>query len=390
MLNGPGTAATAQGGSAPGNTTASNLALLSKSSKNGKPAGRKGLPSALEKTLPKGKGSFFSLLSAMAATKDAARNSAASLKTLALKAAEAEPGKSLVLEGLSQNAADSQAPAANQEAPKEEKGPGKKKAGHLQAVTVAALSVQALTLSDGPRAHAPKEKPSSGDSALGAKVAATGARHVSPTREPTVHIVDLRARSRHASSEEAAAAKVTVQPSTSDRDGGAALAQKPGQNRDSAPQLSDRAPAAAPASAQTPLERLRDMAGSELLKATNLVLKDGGGEIRLVLKPESLGSVRIRMNVVDNNIEGRIIVDSSSVKQVFDANIDALRRALTAEGFQTGSLQVSVGGQNTDADARREQQPSEAVRRMTAQGFERNVPGVETMSLGDLLVNLFV
>jgi flagellar hook-length control protein FliK len=149
---------------------------------------------------------------------------------------------------------------------------------------------------------------------------------------------------------------------------------------------------AAPAPAATPqsgLERLREMAGAELIRATNLVLRDGGGEIRLVLKPESLGSVRIRMNLVDNKIEGRIIVDTSAVKQVMDQNIDALSRALTAGGFQAASLEVSVGGQNAD-NGRQMQEPPAEVRRVAAQGFERNVPGEESLSMGDLLVNLFV
>ncbi len=97
------------------------------------------------------------------------------------------------------------------------------------------------------------------------------------------------------------------------------------------------------------------------------------------------------MNLVDNAIEGRIIVDSAAVKHVFDGSVDALRRALTAEGFQTGSLQVSVGGQNGDTGERpRQEHPPAAVRRITAQGFERNVPGAENVSLGDLFVNLFV
>ncbi len=95
--------------------------------------------------------------------------------------------------------------------------------------------------------------------------------------------------------------------------------------------------------------------------------------------------------MVDNNIEGRIIVDSAAVKHVMDGSVDALRRALTAEGFQMGSLQVSVGGQDAQADQRRQQEqaPSE-VRRITAQGFERTIPGAEEMSLGDMFVNLFV
>jgi len=132
------------------------------------------------------------------------------------------------------------------------------------------------------------------------------------------------------------------------------------------------------------------MAGSELTQATTMILKDGGGEIRLILKPESLGSVRIRMNVVDNKVEGKIIVDSAAVKHVFDGSVDALRRALTAEGFQTGSLSVSVGGQGADTGEREQRQTPAEVQRIAAKGFERNVPGIETMSLGDLLVNVFV
>jgi hypothetical protein len=54
-----------------------------------------------------------------------------------------------------------------------------------------------------------------------------------------------------------------------------------------------------------------------------------------------------------------------------------------------GSLQVSVGGQNTDSGERRRQDETPAVRRIAAQGFERNVPGAENVSLGDLFVNMF-
>lgn len=139
---------------------------------------------------------------------------------------------------------------------------------------------------------------------------------------------------------------------------------------------------------ESALERLRGMAGSELVKTSGIILRDGGGEIRLVLKPESLGSVRIRMNIVDNGIEGRIIVDTQAVKQVLDGSMDSLARALTAQGFQTASLQVSVGGQNADGGREAEQAPS-GSRRESADGFERNVPGIESLSLGDLLVNLF-
>jgi len=131
------------------------------------------------------------------------------------------------------------------------------------------------------------------------------------------------------------------------------------------------------------------MAGSELVRHSGIVLRDGGGEIRLVLKPESLGSIRIRMNLVDNGIEGRIIVDSPAVKQALDGSVDALMKALTAQGFQTASLEVAVGGQGADRE-RQEAEPLPPVRRHSAERFERSVPGIEGLGLGDLLVNLFV
>jgi len=200
-----------------------------------------------------------------------------------------------------------------------------------------------------------------------------------------VHIVDLRTR-RTDKSADAGPQKIAQAAPAVKETGTLFVAQQGGLKDIEVPRKAAPAPAATP---QSGLERLREMAGAELIRASQFVLRDGGGEIRLVLKPESLGSVRIRMNLVDNKIEGRIIVDTSAVKQVMDQNIDALSRALTAGGFQTASLEVSVGGQNAD-NGRQMQEPPAEVRRVAAQGFERNVPGEESLSMGDLLVNLFV
>ena len=214
---------------------------------------------------------------------------------------------------------------------------------------------------------------------------------VASRAEPLIRIIDLRRAEKTGASTEAAAARTAEQLSAFDKDAGVRVALRPGSARDPALEALPKPVSVSSAHSQTPLERLREMAGSELVRASSLVLKDGGGEIRLVLKPESLGSVRIRMNIVDNAIEGRIIVDSSAVKHVFDGSVDALRRALTAEGFQMGSLQVSVGGQNAETGGRRQQDDSPAaVKRVAAGSFERNVPGAEDVSLGDLFVNLFV
>jgi len=381
----PHSAASAAGQS----SAAAALAFLARGGRGGKTPGKTGLATALEAAPGKGKASFLDLVMSQAKKNKAPTlDAAAAVKDLAAKAAAAATKAAAA--GTAPQPADAAATAAGTAAVQDDRN-GKKKAAPAPG-TAMAVSLLALVPADGQKQAA--AKPAAADGPTDLKATATAAHAPVRGAEPVVRVVDLRSKAKPSvSSEEAAAAKIASQTGQGDKDTGTSFAQKLVSFHDApadraAPPASAAAPSAAtPAAA---LDRLREMAGSELLKATNLVLKDGGGEIRLVLKPESLGSVRIRMNMVDNKIEGRIVVDSSTVKAVFDANIDALRRALTAEGFNTGALQVSVGGQNTDADPRKEQQPPEAVRRVTAQGFERNIPGAESMSLGDLLVNLFV
>ena len=226
----------------------------------------------------------------------------------------------------------------------------------------------------------------------GEKVRVAAASHAAARKsaEIKVHVVDARKKTMDSpalsddspsgvkGSAPSSIEKNTALPGVA-RNGTETVVQEPRKPSHSAPTASAGA-----------LERLREMAGSELVRAAGIVLRDGGGEIKLTLKPESLGSVRIRMNLVDNAIEGRIIVDNSAVKHVFEGSLDSLMRALTAEGFQTASLSVSVGGQNADNGRQDDRDAAPRVQRVSAQGFDRNVPGVESLSLGDLLVNLFV
>jgi len=93
------------------------------------------------------------------------------------------------------------------------------------------------------------------------------------------------------------------------------------------------------------MKQLEENVNGKIIKQSSIVLKDGGsGEIKLILKPEQLGSVRIRLNLTDNKLTGQIIVDSLAVKEVFEQNLQNLERAFKESGFDTAALNVSVGG----------------------------------------------
>ena len=382
----------------------------------GKPAGKNskahhaGTPVALARGAAKGSAAFQQLLSARtarAASAAAARGGLHAKETLDKAARAAGPesdspesaGLKKALEDLLKHPATAHRPgdlpedsaqlAASLKKHDDGKGRAAAKAAPA-AVSTAAAQLVALAHADGQAVHrapAKEAKTEPPETAKAPTVAAAGSAH---RQEPTTRVIDLRRPQKSAdAAPDRKAEPAAAQPADRDPSGGLV--------RDAGPRApfadtSPRPPAAPATVTQAPLDRLREMAGSELVRASTMVLRDGGGEIRLVLKPESLGSVRVRMNLVDNHIEGRIIVDSAAVKHVFDGSVDALRRALTAEGFQMGSLQVSVGGQDAQRDqGRQERQPAETVRRVeAAKGFDRSVPGAEDVSLGDLFVNLFV
>jgi flagellar protein FlbC len=107
-------------------------------------------------------------------------------------------------------------------------------------------------------------------------------------------------------------------------------------------------------------QQLKDFATGDVVRHARFVLKENaGGEIRLLLKPEQLGTVRVRLEVQDNRIAGRIIVENTTVRDAFEQTLSELHRAFREAGLESGSLEVTVGqdgqasGQRSAAQGRR-------------------------------------
>ena len=149
---------------------------------------------------------------------------------------------------------------------------------------------------------------------------------------------------------------------------------------------------AAPSRAAGELSRaLRDGGNTEILKKAQFMLKDQDkGEIRLILKPEKLGEVRIRLNLTDKHIAGRIIVENSNVRDVFQENMEQLSRTFRDHGFQTSGLEVSVGGRDGQAGERRGRDIDRASAQRMTEVFEDQIPRVDMDMFSDSRVNVYV
>ena len=127
----------------------------------------------------------------------------------------------------------------------------------------------------------------------------------------------------------------------------------------------------------------------EVVKQTGIILKDGGnGEIRLVLKPENLGSIRIRLALNESSLEGRIVVDNNSVKELVESSLDNLKNALRMEGYQT-NLEVSVGHRRNWSGNEQAQTQQMGWLAGSSEEFDKAVPLFLDMKPDYELVNLF-
>lgn len=94
----------------------------------------------------------------------------------------------------------------------------------------------------------------------------------------------------------------------------------------------------------------------DFVKAGNIVLRDNSnGSINMVLKPESLGNVKINLQLSDKVITGQITVASQEAYDAFKENIDTLKQAFQQSGFESATFNLSFAN-NSNAGTQGQQQ----------------------------------
>ncbi len=132
---------------------------------------------------------------------------------------------------------------------------------------------------------------------------------------------------------------------------------------------------------------LNDQVNGEIVRTARMVVRGNDtGEIRLHLKPESLGNVRIILQMQEGHIAGRIIVENSSIREVFEQNLASLIEAFNESGLETGTLDVALAnsGDGSQTKSNGGHVPS-AIHEL-----DRAVPLVEMLDDDHDLVDLVV
>ncbi|MFZ4619120.1 MAG: flagellar hook-length control protein FliK [Bacteroidota bacterium] len=114
-------------------------------------------------------------------------------------------------------------------------------------------------------------------------------------------------------------------------------------------------------------ETVRSMM-EQLSKGVAVAVNENRSEMKIVLHPEALGEVTVRVQVEEGKVSAKMDVQQVQVKNTIEANMPQLREALTSRGLTMESIEISTA-QNGLADGTTKQQQNRSGKR-SQNGFE--------------------
>jgi flagellar hook-length control protein FliK len=114
----------------------------------------------------------------------------------------------------------------------------------------------------------------------------------------------------------------------------------------------------APRSKEDAAGALRAQTLNQIVNKASYHLKNGQNSVRIDLKPEFLGQVRMHIVTVEHQVSVRITTELPMVKEMLDNHLQQLKAALQQQGLDVDEIEVSV---STDAqhNARNHRMPFE-------------------------------
>jgi flagellar hook-length control protein FliK len=84
----------------------------------------------------------------------------------------------------------------------------------------------------------------------------------------------------------------------------------------------------------------------KIIKKAVLELGNNKTELKINIKPESMGPIKIQVVSENNHVNAKIITETEIAKEIIEKNIDRLRSDLCKNGMEMDSIDVSVEQKN--------------------------------------------
>jgi flagellar hook-length control protein FliK len=111
--------------------------------------------------------------------------------------------------------------------------------------------------------------------------------------------------------------------------------------------------------------------GTQIVKGLQLQVTAGGGDMRLTLTPEHLGTVSIEVRVEHDRVKATLMADTPAVRQWIATHQDDLRQSLTAAGLTLDDLVVKEDGRQSQQEAQDDRPATPQKRRSSRPDSEQ-------------------
>lgn len=117
----------------------------------------------------------------------------------------------------------------------------------------------------------------------------------------------------------------------------------------------------------------------DLVQQAQVMVRDGGGEMKVTLSPEGLGDVAMHVRVQDGKVSVQMVTESDEAKKLIERQIGDLKHGLTQNNLQVDTIKIDTSSnlgkqleqQYQDAQRQQQQAAMEQFRQDT-QGWRRS------------------
>ncbi|MCL2220561.1 MAG: flagellar hook-length control protein FliK [Chitinispirillia bacterium] len=113
----------------------------------------------------------------------------------------------------------------------------------------------------------------------------------------------------------------------------------------------------------------------QITEKMQYAIRSGAHELRVTLRPEALGEVRMSIRVQGDIVLARMQVESRQVKDIVESNLQSLKDALEKQNLHVGAFSVDVGGESDRSPRQAWREMAEEAGISGARGFKEGIGG---------------
>ncbi|MCB9073903.1 MAG: flagellar hook-length control protein FliK [Bdellovibrionaceae bacterium] len=132
-----------------------------------------------------------------------------------------------------------------------------------------------------------------------------------------------------------------------------------------------------------PTQQTHEANMENIIQSARTLMRDGGGEMQIILNPEGLGQVDLKVGVQDSGVHIEILTKDDHVKKMFEDGLADIRGALESQNLKVDTFKVDIShkAEQNFMDQQQEQMNREFARDFLNQ-FRGERQGLRNQVLG--------